>query len=361
MSTAEARLADVISCHAWNGQCNQVALCPNTNEVQIFAREGTGFSEKPLHTLKEHDQLVTSIDWASNSNRLVTSSQDRNAYVWRWEQNQWKPTLVILRINRAATHCKWSPKENKFAVASGAKVVSVCHFDVDNDWWVSKHIKKHKSTILKVDWHPNNIFLATASTDFKARVFSGFIKGVDQRPGQTAFGSKLPFGELLAEYPSNGWVHSVKWSQSGNQLAFCSNDSTVTFVDVTDGAPGVVQTVKLNALPCVDIIWISETSLIGVGFDCNPFLFVNQGGTWSFSKKMDEKKAAGAAGGGSGVRSAFSKFQAKVDVGQDSNVTTLDTKHQNAITNIQPLGPPGGQVRECSTTGLDGRLVVWKC
>lgn len=36
----------------------------------------------------------------------------------------WKPTLVLLRINRAATYVKWSPKEDKFAVASGARWVS---------------------------------------------------------------------------------------------------------------------------------------------------------------------------------------------------------------------------------------------
>ena len=38
--------------------------------------------------------------------------------------------------------------ENKFAVGSGARLISVCYFDPDNDWWVSKHIKKPiRSTI----------------------------------------------------------------------------------------------------------------------------------------------------------------------------------------------------------------------
>jgi len=61
---------------------------------------------------------------------------------------RWKPTLVILRINRAATCVRWSPFENKFAVGSGARLVSVCYFEKDNDWWVSKHIKKpFKSTV----------------------------------------------------------------------------------------------------------------------------------------------------------------------------------------------------------------------
>jgi actin related protein 2/3 complex, subunit 1A/1B len=35
----------------------------------------------------------------------------------------WKPTLVLLRINRAATYVRWSPNEDKFAVASGARYV----------------------------------------------------------------------------------------------------------------------------------------------------------------------------------------------------------------------------------------------
>ena len=36
--------------------------------------------------------------------------QDRNAYVWNFSDGQWKPMLVILRINRAATCVSWSPK-----------------------------------------------------------------------------------------------------------------------------------------------------------------------------------------------------------------------------------------------------------
>ena len=40
---------------------------------------------------------------------FVSFLQDRNAYVWTESNGEWKPTLVILRINRAATCVKWSP------------------------------------------------------------------------------------------------------------------------------------------------------------------------------------------------------------------------------------------------------------
>ncbi len=46
---------------------------------------------------------------------LVTCSADRNAYVWtRCNEGKWKPTLVLLRINRAATCVRWSPLGNFF-------------------------------------------------------------------------------------------------------------------------------------------------------------------------------------------------------------------------------------------------------
>lgn len=78
----------------------------------------------------------TGIDWAPESNRIVTCGTDRNAYVWTLKGRTWKPTLVILRINRAARCVRWAPQENKFAVGSGSRVISICYFEQENDWWV---------------------------------------------------------------------------------------------------------------------------------------------------------------------------------------------------------------------------------
>ena len=54
--------------------------------------------------MEQHDMTVTSVDWAPLSNMIVTCSQDRNAYVWVPDgEGHWRHTLVLLRINRAAT------------------------------------------------------------------------------------------------------------------------------------------------------------------------------------------------------------------------------------------------------------------
>lgn len=94
----------------------------------------------PIHTVPltslppPPSSHLAGIDWAPESNRLVTCGTDRNAYVWTLKGNVWKPTLVILRINRAARCVKWSPKENKFAVGSGSRLISICYFEQENDW-----------------------------------------------------------------------------------------------------------------------------------------------------------------------------------------------------------------------------------
>ncbi|CAL9057973.1 unnamed protein product, partial [Musa banksii] len=45
--------------------------------------------------------------------------------------------------------------------------------------WLKLIKKKHNSSVASVEWHPNNILLATAYTDDKCRVFSTFIKDLD--------------------------------------------------------------------------------------------------------------------------------------------------------------------------------------
>ena len=60
--------------------------------------------------------------------------------------------------------------------------IAICSFDPEGDWWVSRLLKKPiRSTVLSVDWHPNNVLLAAGSADMKARVFSAYIKDVDKR------------------------------------------------------------------------------------------------------------------------------------------------------------------------------------
>jgi len=366
-----------ITCHSFSADHKQVAVSLNSNDAQIFTRQGA--ASAPTETLAEHDKLITSIDWAPNSNRIVTASQDRNAYVWQQTPDPttgkliWKPTLVLLRINRAATHVRWSPKEDKFAVASGARAIAICSFDPENNWWVSKLLKKPiRSTVLSVDWHPNNVLLAAGSADMKARVFSAYIKEVDDKPAASVWGSKLPFNTICGEYasPAGGWVHAVGFSPSGDVLAFASHDSSISIV--YPGGP-TIYNIRISSLPFVTLTWTAEDTIVAAGHDCQPVVFSGSENGWKGIGSLDDSTTAKATsprsgfGGNSSVgrlnSTAFSTFRDADTRGQTGSSATSDTKlltvHQNTITSVRPYESKGGRVVKVSTSGVDGNLVIW--
>lgn len=381
--------SDPITCYAQSGSSERLALSPNNNLVYIYRQQNSSWVEESI--LSQHDLRVTSIDWAPKTDRIVTCSADRNAYVWIQTDGIWKPTLVLLRINRAATCVKWSPNEDKFAVGTAAKLVCICYFESANDWWVSRHIKKPiKSTVTCLDWHPNSILLSCGSTDYKSRIFSTFIKEVDQkqatRDGSLKTTSWLRnrsdlfddnsiavTGTLVNEFSNSGaWVHDVAFSPDGTKLAWVSHDSSISVVDSTQSM--TVVTLKTRYLPFLSCVWVSYGSLVAAGHDCCPMLFNYQcpkssnstngiegcNPVLKFIGRLDRSQKKEQDG-----QSAMRKFRdldAKADnhhhqtggviSGGDS---CLGTIHQNTI----------GQIRLCSksksvaTVGLDGKLVVW--
>ncbi|XP_076329119.1 actin-related protein 2/3 complex subunit 1A-like isoform X2 [Tachypleus tridentatus] len=346
-----------VSCHTWSKDKSQLALSPNNNKVLIYKKASEKWTEPEL--LSQHDLRVTSMDWAPNTNRIVTCSADRNAYVWTQCDGKWKPTLVLLRSNRAATCVRWSPRENKFAVGSGGALVAICYFEEENDWWVSKHIKKPiMSTVTSLDWHPNNILLATGSTDFRVRVFSAYIKEIEQKPQPTPWGNKMPFGNVMAEVSNagGGWIHCVSFSTNGNKLAWVSHNSTISVVDAE--ADMKLVTLRTQYLPFITCLWSSEDSIVAAGYDCSPMVFqYNKQGQLSFVERLGKSQKKETDG-----FSAMRKFRDmdKCAVSNGSvDDTALDSIHQNSITDsrVHSVGKTG--VTKFSTVGLDGKLVIW--
>ncbi|KAJ4907356.1 Actin-related protein 2/3 complex subunit 1A [Raphanus sativus] len=359
------RFAESITCHAWSPDHSMVAFCPNNNEVHIYKSSQDQWER--LHVLEKHDQIVSGIDWSSKSNKIVTVSHDRNSYVWSLEGGEWVPTLVILRLNRAALCVQWSPKENKFAVGSGAKTVCICYYEQENNWWVSKLIRKrHESSVTNVAWHPNNILLATTSTDGKCRVFSTFIKGVDTKDSKAGSPAESKFGEQIIQLDlSYSWAFGVKWSPSGNTLAYVGHSSMIYFVDDVGPSP-LAQSVAFRDLPLRDVLFISEKMVIGVGYDSNPMVFAaDDTGIWSFIRYIGEKKEVSSGSSYSSQFSeAFTKFygQSKATTANEASESSKSRGgvHDNCINSIVPLSKAGSpKVMRFSTSGLDGKIAIW--
>jgi len=213
----------------------------------------------------------------------------------------------------------------------------------------------------------------------KARVFSAYIKDVDKKPAPSVWGEKLPFNTVCGEYSSSsgGWVHSVGFSPSGDVLAFASHDSTISIV--YPGRPAV-YTIRFTSLPYVTLTWTSEDSLVAAGHDCQPVLFSGGPSGWQAVGSLDDTTAPKSSGGARGAltgsspvgrlnSAAFNTFRNADSRGLGSSPgggshlmtdTELFTVHQNTITDIRPYEGAPGAVTRVSTSGVDGKLVVWE-
>lgn len=244
---------------------------------------------------------MSAIDWSPVNNKIVSCSHDRNAFVWTFDEsnNVWKPTLVVLRVNRAVLDVKWSLDGSRFAATSGSKEISVCFYDQPHDWYVSKLVKKKfKSTVLCCAFHPKNSqILLTGCADFKCRAYSTFSADADGTSVIFApFSSPVAFGEIFVELSAQGWINSVAWSPSGNTFAFAGrnnvfrlkslqlvilvllgHDSSLHVANIVDGNV-IEQVIRFSFLPLNRILFLNEKSIIGGGFDFNPVLFASSQG-----------------------------------------------------------------------------------
>lgn len=362
-NASNARISHYIDAMAWNADHTQVAIGVDKSIVIYSAPEANKKKWKVVaHMEDAHGLAVSDLDWSSKHGKLVSCSHDRNAYVWTKDEdtNEWKPTLAILRISRAALCCKWSPSGKKFAVGSGSKTVPVCRFDDDHNWWHTKMISKkkgssaqHKSSIVSVAWHPNSQFLATACTDKKCRVWCTYLPELDKDGldlAQLGDDDDLDFGDCLHEFSSNGWVHDCEFSPDGTQLCFVSHDSTVSVVNFAQGE-AIVNVKAYSGLPFTSCIFKDNELIIAAGYDFFPLRITSDNGEWSFGTSVDEMKAKSPKTKG---RSAMKTFQSRDTTGQDAKVTALLSKHQMTIRSLALNG------ETLYSAGSDGRLQFWK-
>lgn len=108
-----------------------------------------------------------------------------------------------MRVNRAALCCKWATSGKKFAVGTSARSIMICSYDDEHDFWVAKSIRKPKSAVTCLAWHPSDLvrlfllfqilvlstkppvflfceLLAAGGTDFKCRVYNVYDPEVDE-------------------------------------------------------------------------------------------------------------------------------------------------------------------------------------
>lgn len=132
------------------------------------------------------------------------------------------------------------------------------------------------------------------------------------------------------------------------------------------------------SLPVVTLTWTSEDSIVAAGHDCQPFVFSGSEAGWQKTGSLDDTTAPKSAepgragyGGSSSVgrlkAGAFATFRDADSRGQSSisgsGTSSVDSKlltvHQNTVTSVRMYEVHGDHVSRVSTSGVDGKLVIW--
>lgn len=136
----------------------------------------------------------------------------------------------------------------------------------------------------------------------------------------------------------------------------------------------MILNIRISSLPLVSLTWTTEDTIVAAGHDCQPFVFSGSEAGWQMIGSLDDtsapKSSGGAKLGGTAVgrlnsaafntfRNADSRRQATPISGGSSADTELMTVHQNTITNVRAYAGQPGAIAKVSTSGVDGKLVIW--
>jgi actin related protein 2/3 complex subunit 1A/1B len=161
-----------------------------------------------------------------------------------------------------------------------------------------------------------------------------------------------PAGRVVEELAADG--------VEGQALAFASHDSTLTVVypSAPEQPPRAVISLSTQVLPFMSLVWSSEDEIIAAGYNCEAYRLQGSEQGWQLAGSLESKGRPGLAEARD--ESAFNMFRQMDLKGKSSaDDTKLKTVHQNTISTIRSFEEDGGNVRKISSTGVDGRVVIW--
>jgi actin related protein 2/3 complex subunit 1A/1B len=227
---------------------------------------------KLINTLSQHMLYICSVDWHPQTNRIISSSHDKNIFVWNYhsDTNTWKPEIVIFETKVSVLSVKWNTKGDKFVASTGCKIVGTGYYEVNNKWWTCKKMKEHYSAVTCSKIDNSGLFIISGSTDNRIYISSAYVKEND-----LDINTDIPYqvsehGELLMTIKADAWVNDVCWSKSGN---FCFAATHDAIVYVIDNKQKNYNIIYLNHSPFSNIVALSDNSFIGVSFDRHIYIY----------------------------------------------------------------------------------------
>ena len=360
-----------IQCFAWNADGSKAAVCPCNNEIWIFETASSPDISKwtKIKVLKEHFNVITSLDWHPTTNLLLSGSADRGVIVWEVD-NDWLPQLGVIKETKANLDVTWNTRGDKFGVGSSSGHVYVGTYSKANNFWVGHSVNSkkpiHKASVDAVRFDPvSSRVICSVSLDGTVQITSCYLKEFDDGSSAGPFGSVSSYGENLFTMTNNGWVNSLAFSPSAKCLCYVTHDCELNFLDVSD-VVGSKQKPKSEKVlhtgnPHMSCVFIDEDKLVACGYDKVPFFYKKSGSEWKKESTLDDGISKARKGKISGNSFLDKRVYFNSDFKLDGSVMLqeTDTKHQNYINCMKVFASNGGKALVLSTSDINGFLNFW--
>ncbi|CAD8052581.1 unnamed protein product [Paramecium primaurelia] len=347
--------------HTWSPDGQFVALSiKNTSNADIYKigqLEKIGTWQK-VSTLKDASQQINVLSW-SIDNKILIGSDDRSVFVYRNINNQWNKDLVIITNEKAILSGEWAPNGQKCVVGTACHKAFVLFFEEKNNWWHNQQINCFYSSVTACRFHPSGRVLGLGSTDQTFKLVSCVIQENMNFEDQTyngLFKDIRTFGEILVTINLNGWINSIDFTQSGNKFAVAAHTGLIKQYQFNEDGSLIVDNEDKNATyiketkPFNKIIYINDSTLVGVGYDRKPVLLSSEP-TLKFTSIIEKCLAAeGEVQKSGSIAAAKQMFSGKGQKTEDDKFG-----HQTAITCINKVSD-----NLISTSDVNGIINFWR-
>jgi len=340
-----------ISSVCFNKDGNQMAVAAD-DEIRIYQK---GKVWTLMHTLTDHTMKISGLDWHPETNKLLSVSHDRNAFVWTYDEGSatWEPTLVIVRCMKGLMCGKWSPDSKLMAIGSADKTLSVCNYEEAQNFWVSTKLRGKsgcRSTVICLAFLPDSQHIVIGSTDYKIRLALYKKKAVYPKAADPLTGdAKNKDGlHVLMEHEMDSWPQAVACAPSSNVIVACDSSSNFHVCALEGGEATWMKFPVLN-LPSRSVAFLNDEVFVAGGYDRKPVQYSISGADLS-AKEVDAAKSAAP----DKKLSAMKKFQTMNTMGQAVAEFKCKTKHQNVITSVWAMSDSS-----FATADLRGAVWTW--
>jgi len=359
-----------VVCHAFSPDRTMIAASiREENVVNIYKVEdlNTPHSWTLLHTLSEHSQMVSVVDWSAK-NQILTGSHDRSVFVWSYEETrkQWVPSLVIInKQNRAILDGSWNSYGTKFLVGTGSYKAFLGYYNKEANWWDTFLLDKKKfgASVTSVAFHPSGFVAAVGSADYSIRIITTYLN----EAGDNALSYKGPFSnvksfgdELYRIKNAGSWVENLRWNDAGTLLAAAVHCSRIIFVQVEkdETLKESEALVDWDKAPFRSLLFLSDNTILAGGYDRVPYSFAGDCKSWSLQKTFSRDKKKDDGKRGSVVQSNLKIFEAsKLGQGLAKEENEI---HTNPIICMRTYKGTAGSIDTFSSNDIHGNIFFWK-